>query len=145
MFNPDYQKEYFHWSFSCSHYPNIIAIIWIYKVQFNVLSLTSTCPNYNFKTKYLQFFLHPLNCMWLITWRKHIIQTVTYGNWIYNYLCNQCLSPLKLWHRIPSVLLVEEIEVPGENHGPVAGYWQTLSNYVASSKHRHERGSNSQL
>ena len=24
-----------------------------------------------------------------------------YGSWIYNYLCNQCLSPLKLWVRIP--------------------------------------------
>jgi len=23
----------------------------------------------------------------------------SYGNWIYNYLCNQCLSPLKLWVR----------------------------------------------
>ena len=22
------------------------------------------------------------------------------GNWIYNYLCNQCLSPLKLWVRL---------------------------------------------
>ena len=25
----------------------------------------------------------------------------SYGNWIYNCLCNQCLSPLKLWVRIP--------------------------------------------
>jgi hypothetical protein len=24
-----------------------------------------------------------------------------YGSWIYNYLCNQCLSPLMLWIRIP--------------------------------------------
>ena len=24
-----------------------------------------------------------------------------YGSWIYNYLCNQCLSPLKLWFRTP--------------------------------------------
>ena len=24
----------------------------------------------------------------------------SYGSWIYNYLCNQCLSPLKLWVRI---------------------------------------------
>ena len=24
-----------------------------------------------------------------------------YGNWIYNYLCNQCLSPLTLWVQIP--------------------------------------------
>jgi hypothetical protein len=25
----------------------------------------------------------------------------SYGSWIYNYLCNQCLLPLKLWVRIP--------------------------------------------
>jgi hypothetical protein len=29
-----------------------------------------------------------------------------------------------------SVLLMEETEVPGENHRPVASYWQTLSNNV---------------
>jgi len=25
----------------------------------------------------------------------------SYGNWIYNYLCNQCLSLWKLWVRTP--------------------------------------------
>jgi hypothetical protein len=25
----------------------------------------------------------------------------SYGSWVYNYLCNQCLSPLKLWVRTP--------------------------------------------
>jgi len=25
----------------------------------------------------------------------------SYGSWIYNYLCNQYLSPLKLWVWIP--------------------------------------------
>ena len=25
----------------------------------------------------------------------------SYGSWVYNYLCNRCLSPLKLWVRIP--------------------------------------------
>jgi len=25
----------------------------------------------------------------------------SYVSWIYNYLCNQCLSPLKLWVRTP--------------------------------------------
>jgi hypothetical protein len=24
----------------------------------------------------------------------------SYGSWIYNYLCNQCLSPLNLWARV---------------------------------------------
>jgi len=27
--------------------------------------------------------------------------TWSYGSWIYKYLCNQCLSPLTLWDRIP--------------------------------------------
>jgi hypothetical protein len=26
-----------------------------------------------------------------------------YGSWIYNYLCNQCLSPLKWWVRTPFI------------------------------------------
>jgi hypothetical protein len=25
----------------------------------------------------------------------------SYGSWMYNYLCNQCLSPLTLWIQIP--------------------------------------------
>jgi hypothetical protein len=25
----------------------------------------------------------------------------SYGNWIYNYICNQCRTPLTLWVRIP--------------------------------------------
>jgi len=28
----------------------------------------------------------------------------SYGSWIYNYICNQCLSLLKLWVRIPSIV-----------------------------------------
>ena len=34
-----------------------------------------------------------------------------------------------------SVLLVEEIRVPGENHRPIASHGQTLSHYVISSIH----------
>jgi hypothetical protein len=47
-----------------------------------------------------------------------------------------------LWR---SVLLVEESEVPRENHPPVPSQWQTLSHNVVSSKPRQERGSNSEL
>jgi hypothetical protein len=35
-----------------------------------------------------------------------------------------------------SVLLVEESEVPGENHRPAASHWRTLSNNVLSSTPR---------
>ena len=43
-----------------------------------------------------------------ITWcdqRKNVQNTEglswSCGSWIYNYLCNQCLSPLTLWDRTP--------------------------------------------
>ena len=32
----------------------------------------------------------------------------TYGRWIYNYLCTQCLSPLKLWVRILDTTLCDK-------------------------------------
>ena len=40
----------------------------------------------------------------------------------------------------PSVLLVQETGVPGENHRPAASHWQTLSHNVVSSTPRHECG-----
>ena len=52
-----------------------------------------------------------------ISWREHLdewwwyllrtrptlelLWSRSYGSWIYNYLCNQCLSPLMLWVRMP--------------------------------------------
>jgi hypothetical protein len=44
-----------------------------------------------------------------------------------------------------SVLLVETIRVPGENHWPVAYHWQTLSHNAVSDKPYHEWDSYSQL
>jgi hypothetical protein len=32
---------------------------------------------------------------------KGLLGWLSYGSWIYNYLCNQCLSPLTLWVQIP--------------------------------------------
>ena len=43
------------------------------------------------------------------------------------------------------VSLVEETEVPGENHRPDASHWQTLSHKVVMSTPHHERGSNLQI
>jgi hypothetical protein len=46
-----------------------------------------------------------------------------------------CLTPISVisWR---SVLLVEEIGVPGENHWTAASHWQTLSHNVVSSTPR---------
>jgi hypothetical protein len=37
-----------------------------------------------------------------------------------------------------SILMVEEIRVPGENHRSVVSYWQNLSHNGVSSTRRHE-------
>ena len=42
-----------------------------------------------------------------------------------------------------SVLLIEEIGVPGDNHQPAASHYQTLSHNVVSSTLRHDQDSNS--
>jgi hypothetical protein len=39
------------------------------------------------------------------------------------------ISVISWW----SVLLVEETRVPGKNHRPAAGHWQTLSHVVSST------------
>ena len=44
-----------------------------------------------------------------------------------------------------SILLVEEIIVPRENHRVVGSHCQTLSHNVVSSTRRHDRDSKSQL
>ena len=33
----------------------------------------------------------------------------SYGSWIYNYLCNQCLSPPKLWVRIALMTIHDDV------------------------------------
>jgi len=32
---------------------------------------------------------------------NYFVVVIVYGSWIYNYVCNQCLLPLKLWVRTP--------------------------------------------
>jgi len=39
--------------------------------------------------------------MYLASGGRHGLDCMShYGSWIYFYLCNQCLSPIKLWVRI---------------------------------------------
>jgi hypothetical protein len=46
---------------------------------------------YNSKTNNITILLVFAESLW--SW--------LYGSWIYNYMCNQCLSPLKLWVQTP--------------------------------------------
>jgi hypothetical protein len=62
---------------------------------------------------------------------RHWLQCIGLGFMVFNAIFNN-ISAI-LWR---SVLLVEETGVPGENHRPVASYWQTLSRTVVSNTPR---------
>jgi hypothetical protein len=55
-----------------------------------IVGFTSTCA-------IIISAYHPV-CLDII---KGPLWSLSYSSWIYNYLWNQCLSPLKLWVRIP--------------------------------------------
>ena len=56
---------------SSSWYHNIVSVWWRISIKVIIVFTTFTC---------------------LLG-----VVVILYGSWIYNYLCNQCLSPLTLW------------------------------------------------
>jgi hypothetical protein len=68
-------------------YPTLTSL-----VRYN-LNLTLGCHRFYYLAPLIQSIESILKCIIqqgpLCPW--------SYGSWIYNYLCNQCLSPLKLW------------------------------------------------
>jgi hypothetical protein len=54
---------------------------------------------YSCKNCSLKYVAKKYKNWYLYLWKESL--PWSYGCWIYNYLCNQCLWPLKLWVRIP--------------------------------------------
>jgi hypothetical protein len=58
----------------------------------------------------------------------------SYGNWIYNYQCNQFLSPLTLWVRIPLRQGILDTTLCDKVcQWPAAGLWFSSVTLVSSS------------
>ena len=64
-------------------------------------------PSNKWNTEKCNFILHYCTCTSKFYSSCFLIYTSEpswswwYGSWIYNYLCNLCLLPLKLWVQIP--------------------------------------------
>jgi hypothetical protein len=99
----------------------IIFHISVFKQELDINKLYS-CENLMQKWFYIPDnminFMRGSSCSW------------SYGNWIYNCLCNQCLSPLKLWVRIP--LLLKTKCTPTDKEGPSWSwsYGNSIYNYL---------------
>ena len=57
---------------------------------------------FNFFVKILKQSL--VICLHISIWWLPWWWSWSYGSWVYIYLCNQCLSPLKLWVWIPFMM-----------------------------------------
>jgi hypothetical protein len=68
------------------------------------------------------------NNTWRLSW------SWSYDSWIYNYLCNQCLSPPKMWFRIPlrrgvlNTTLCDKV-----CHWLAAGRWFSPGTHISST------------
>ena len=64
----------------------------------------------------------------------------SYGSWIYNYLCNQCLSPLTLWVQIPPRRCVLDTSLYDKVcHWLTAGRWCFPDSTPVSSTNKTDR------
>ena len=71
---------------------NFICIKWNKAGERGVLAIHIAKRTSNFKSK-LKHNFHSFS----IIWKEGLLWSWLYGGWMYNYLCNQCLSPLNLW------------------------------------------------
>ena len=103
------------------------SLLWIFDETsfcsyFNSKRLSNSEISYIWKVHlYMDFFLklivfvgtyRSMSCSW------------SYGSWIYNYLCNQCLSSLTLWVRIPSLRgVLDTTSCDKVRQWPTTGRW----------------------
>ena len=99
---------------------NLIYIVY-YNI-FNLNGIKSSVTLYSIYVISIIYTLKGLSWLW------------SYGSWIYNYICNQCLSPLTLWVQIlfrRSILdptLCDKV-----CQWLVAGRWFSLDTLVSST------------
>ena len=78
------------------------VIYWFWYFYFELLSLRYCCYLLYLKKIQLTLIFWGPSCSW------------SYCSWIYNYLCNQCRSPQKLWVRY----IWNIVEVGAKHHKP---------------------------
>jgi hypothetical protein len=82
-------------------------------------------------------YLHMFLIYSLLTYfRKFFLWLWSYGSWIYNYLCNQCLSPLKLqawtcsWRGVLDTTLCDK-----DCQWLATGWWFSLVSSINKTDH----------
>ena len=56
-----------------------------------------TCTHHEYSWNICIFHMIDMYICFKLIWVKGPLWLWSYGSWVYNYQCNQCLSPLTLW------------------------------------------------
>jgi len=93
------------------------------------------CVNMSYHLPVVIYILVVFNTQYIIIENKFgSLWSWLYGSWIYNYLYNQCLSPLKLWVRIPLRRSVLHTTLSDKVcHWLAAGWWFSPGTPVSSN------------
>jgi len=62
----------------------------------------------------------------------------SYGSWIYNCLCNQCISPLKLWVRIPFKARCTRYSIMWLSLSVISGSFPGYSGFLPNKTDSHD-------
>ena len=73
---------------------SLIFFLYLYIILYTAIHVCSYSHMVDLWAEYFTNY-HNLHLIHRLSWPW------SYGSWIYNYPCNQCLSPLTLWVRIP--------------------------------------------
>ena len=71
--------------------------------DWTIFTIIDQWPKYSFSdTPFICVTCESVN-QFTSCWQRKTLWSWSYSTWIYNYLCNQCLSPLKVWVRTPFI------------------------------------------
>ena len=71
-----------------------------------ITPLISSNSSFLFHSIRLELWVFGCHLMEVFRWKESSWAS-SYCSWVYNYLCNQCLSPLTLWVRIPLIVTID--------------------------------------
>ena len=72
----------------------------------------------------------------IISWGS--LLSLSYGSWIYNYLCNQYLSPLKLWVRTPFMVRCTWYNIMWSSLSVTCDRSEVFSGFLTNKTDRHD-------
>jgi hypothetical protein len=129
---------------SLRHLTNRWETYYHFYVMFEMFSVTS----FRFPSSYWHCSTNPfwksksaiyllVRRIWLVLQKIHkwgaVVVVIVYGSWVYNYICNQCLSPLMLWVPTPFGQCVLDTTLCDKVYQwLVTGRWFSLDTLVSS-------------